>query len=92
MFTEDLAAFFDTADHSITALVGATSVNGIFDEPSRDDVLVGSTRPTFMCATAKLPAGYKTATIVINGRSFKVSGAPDVDETGGITTLELEEQ
>ena len=92
MFTEDLSAFFNTAEHAESALVGATSVNGIFDEPSRDDVAVGSTRPTFMCATATLPVGYKTASIVIRSRTFTVAGAPDVDETGGITTLELQEQ
>jgi hypothetical protein len=92
VFTEDLTAFFDPAEHADTALVGATPVDGIFDEPSRDDVLIGSTRPTFMCATATLPAGFKTATIVIRSRNFKVAGAPDVDETGRVTTLELQEQ
>jgi len=71
---------------------GGESVNGIFDEPSRDDVLVGSTRPTFMCATAALPADFKTAMFQIRSRFFKMAGAPDVDETGSITTLELEEQ
>jgi hypothetical protein len=92
MFAEDLSAFFNTAEHAEVATVGATPVNGIFDEPARDDIGVGSTRPTFMCASASLPAGYKTAVIVIRSRTFKVAGAPDVDETGGVTTLELQEQ
>lgn len=92
MFTEDLTAFFNTAEHATAALVGATTVNGIFDEPGRDDVGIGSTRPTFMCATASLPIGYLTANIVINGRTFKVAGKPDPDETGAVLTLELQEQ
>jgi hypothetical protein len=29
---------------------------------------------------------------VIRARNFKMAGAPDVDETGGVTTLELQEQ
>lgn len=92
MFAEDLTTFFNTAEHAEVATIGATPVNGIFDEPSRDDLVIGSTRPTFMCATASLPAGYKTAAIVIRSRTFKVAGAADVDESGGVTTLELQEQ
>ncbi len=93
MFTEPLANFFNTTTgHAETAIVGATNVDGIFDEPSADDISVGSTRPRFMCTLVSLPAGYRTATIVLRGRNFKVAGAPDFDETGTIVTLELQEQ
>lgn len=92
MFTEPIDNFFNTAGHAETATVGATPVDGIFDEPSADDAGVGSTAPTFTCKTAALPAGYRTATIVLRGRNFKVAGAPNFDVTGNVVTLELQEQ
>lgn len=93
MFTENLAAFFNTTrGHAETAVVGATNVDGIFDELSADDLSVGSTRPRFQCPLAALPAGYRTANIVLRGRTFRVAGAPDFDETGTVVTLELQEQ
>lgn len=93
MFTENLAAFFNTSSgHAETAVVGATNVDGILDEPSADAENMGSTRPRFTCALSALPSGYRTANIVLRGRTFKVSGAPDFDETGTVVTLELYEQ
>ena len=91
MFTEDLTAFFNTAEHAEVATIGGTAVNGIFDEPARNEVGIGATHPTFMCATADLPAGFGTATIVLRGRNFRLA-SEDVDETGGVTTLQLHEQ
>jgi len=92
MFTEDPTAFYNTAEHAETALVGATSVDGNFDEPWHDDVQIGSTQPRFTTWAAWLPVGYKTATITLRGRNFKVAGVPNFDETGNHVTLELQEQ
>jgi hypothetical protein len=91
MFTEDLTAFFNTDEHAETATIGGTPVKGIFDEPARNEVGIGATHPSFMCATADLPAGFETAVIVLRGRNFKLA-SEDVDETGGVMTLALHEQ
>ena len=91
MFAEDLSVFFNTAEHAEVATIGGTAVNGIFDEPARNEVGIGATHPTFVCATADLPAGFETAPIILRGRNFRLA-AEDVDETGNVITLQLHEQ
>jgi len=89
MFSEDISVFFADGE---TLTVGSTEILGKFDEPSGDEAGIGATRPTFMCETALLPSGFMTASIAYGARTFRVKGSPNRDETGRITTLELEEQ
>ena len=48
----DLLSMFDTDDFAVTATIGGSSVKGIFEDEYEaldfDDVVVGSTAPTFL--------------------------------------------
>lgn len=92
-FTEDLTAFFDPADFGTVATFNAVSVNGTFDDPSKEYHLgqagISDSRPTFTGRTADLAAATYNSIITINGINWVVV---DVNPDGtGVTTLVLKE-
>lgn len=94
MFSEDLAAFFDTA-HGFAIVAtyqGATSVTGIFEneylELDGDSVGAASSEPRFLCQASDVPNVAHGHSIVINGVSYQVCGV-EPDGTG-LVRLALE--
>lgn len=74
-----------------TALINASSVNGIFDEAVApvDFGLAGiaATAPQFTCATAALPTIAEGDPVVIRGQTYRIAVIPPDDN--GMTILEL---
>lgn len=89
-FAETLADFLDTDDFAITATVGASSVDGIFNNGYAESFgVVAGSQPTFLCKVSDLPAiTLGTTTAVINSTTYTiVEKQPD---GFGLTTLVLE--
>ena len=86
-FVEDLAPMF--ADFAVTATVGASSVQGIFDNGYAGSFagMVPDTDPRFTCATADATGATVGTTITINATAYTVC-AVEPDGTG-ITVLRL---
>lgn len=90
MMTETLSDFLNTDEFATAALVGASAVNGIFDNGYAEAFgIAAGTKPTFLCKVADLPAlTLGTTTAVIGGVTYTiVENQPD---GLGLTTLTLE--
>lgn len=91
--TEDLSAFFSTADFAVTGIhAGTTSVTGILDEQYADvfqgeQVGVDSVRPVFLYDPADITSPAPGDTFVVGSDSYTVR-AVQVDR--GIGRLILE--
>lgn len=88
--TMDPAELLDTDDFAVAATIGASTVNGIFDNGYGESFnLVSGSKPTFLCAAADLPSlTLGTTTATIDGTAYKiVETQPDGH---GLTTLVLE--
>ena len=92
MFAEELAVFFDPADHGTEALYdGATvPINGIFDAEYVEPLSIESSGPAYTCAAADVPGVAHGDPLVINGTTYLVRGVKP-DGTG-VVVLKLEEQ
>ena len=89
-FVETLADFLDTDDFAITATIGASSVDGIFNNGYEESFgMAAGSKPSFLCKVADLPAlTLGTTTAVINSITYTVQeNQPD---GFGLTTLMLE--
>ena len=90
MIAEDLDAFLDTDDFAVPGTIGASTVNGIFDNGYAAALqFAAGTKPTFLCKTADLPTvTLGTTTITINGTSYVIQ---EREPDGyGLETLVLE--
>ncbi len=95
MFTEDLSPFFNTAGFAIGATLNGVAVQGIFDAGFDDATLAGfgtaGTSPTFMLASASVPAAPEgkafTVSTGLAAGNYRVGNAKH-DGTG-VCTLEL---
>lgn len=90
MMTEDLDAFLDTDDFAVAATVGASTVNGVFDN-GHAEVLehYAGTKPTFLCTEDSLPAlTLGVSTIVISSTTYLIVGR--MPDGFGLVTLVLE--
>ena len=92
MFAEDLAPFFDPADHGTEALYdGATvPIDGIFDAEYVEPLSVESSGPAYLCPVASVPGVAHGKALIINGTTYLVRGVQP-DGTG-VVLLKLEEQ
>lgn len=90
MFTEDLAAFFDTDAFAETGTYdGATSVSVIYSAPAADAFNMGSTAPEAMVVAADVDADPRGKTLVLSAGTFAIREfTPDL--TGRVLTLKLE--
>lgn len=89
-FTEDFTEFFDTGDFAVTATVGGSSVNGIFDYEYVEVNDIAGEAPVLMLSTADAgSAAYGTA-CVVNSTNYLIRVRKD--DGVGVTTLILEEQ
>lgn len=82
-FVEDLDVFIndDTPGYA-HAIIGANTVTGLFDNDYTGIDLVGSSDPTFLCKSSDVPLIADGSSIIINGTTYKVAGAPQPDGTG----------
>jgi hypothetical protein len=93
-FAEDFSVFTDTTGFGVTATIGDTEVEGIFDheyvEASFNGVPVAGEHPVFSCAESDLPSCTYGTHVSIDGVVYKVRNwQPDGT---GWTTLILEKQ
>jgi hypothetical protein len=88
--TEDMAAFFSTADFAVPATYGTATVNGYFDNAYAETLDVAGRVPQFVFATADAPALARGETLAIGGVTYKVANV-ELDGTG-VTLARLEAQ
>lgn len=87
MLTEDLTAFFNTADFAIAATYdGATTVNVIFDHEFLLQLgLVAGRAPAALVRAADVAANPTGKTLVVNGMSYVIRGIEPLDD--GVTAV-----
>lgn len=86
MFVEDFTIYF--ADFGVDATLGGASVRGIFDQaPATFDMLAGSA-PTFLLASASVPADPRGAVLAVGADSYTVREY--THDGTGLCTLKLE--
>lgn len=90
MFTEDLAAYFDTDAFATTATYdGSTPVSVIYSAPGGDTFGIGSTVPEAMVVASDVAADPRGKTLVISGTTYTIREfTPDL--TGRVLSLKLE--
>lgn len=90
MFTEDFAAFFDTAGFAVSATLAGVAVRGIFDNAYQMDDLTGGvagSAPSFTLRTSDVPSNVIGASLVIGAVTWKV--VETMPDGTGVTTLRL---
>ena len=92
MFTEDLSAFFSTAEFATAATLNGVAVSGIFDAPLAlggvGEYGMASTQPAYTLPGASVPANPVGLALVIGATSYVVA-AHEPDGTG-VSRLLLE--
>lgn len=90
MFTENLAAFFDTDAFAESATYdGTPGVSVIYSAPGADAFNIGATAPEAMVAAADVAANPRGKTLVVAAGTFTIREfTPDL--TGTVLTLKLE--
>lgn len=90
MFTEDLAAYFDTdAFATVATYNGTTQVSVIYSAPGGDTFGIGSTVPEAMVVASDVAADPRGKTLVISGTTYTIREfTPDL--TGRVLSLKLE--
>lgn len=89
-FEEDLSEFLDAGDFAVSAIIGAASVEGIFDRQYVEVNGMESYRPTFLCAAADVAAIARGAAINVEGAAFEL--AEQQPDGTGMVLLILEAQ
>lgn len=88
-FTEDLAAFFNVAEHATAAVLDGVAHNGIFDHGYVELLGMAAREARFTCAeTATTRAATQSSVLVLNAVSYRVR-VVESDGTG-VCTLRLE--
>ena len=90
-FAENLALFFDTNGLGVTVMIDGLPVKGIFGSEYVESGFTGSSRPAFTAQTSDLAAVVEDSILIFGGKTFKVKG-PKEDDNTGVTTLILELQ
>ena len=92
MFTEDLSAFFNTAEFAQPCTLNGAAVSAIFDNGySVGNVGIlgmASSEPTLMLTTASVPASPIGLPVVVNGTNYLV--AQHEPDGTGVSRLVLE--
>jgi len=93
MFSEDLSAFFNTADFALAALYnGAATVSVIFDSAYLTELGIAGTNPIALGKAADFPAAAAVGkTLVISGVSYTIRDRQPQDD-GACVLLQLEKQ
>lgn len=87
--TENLAVFFDAAEHATAATLDGDSVVGIFENRYVESLgAVAAAQPTYTLPTADAAAAAQGSALVIGATSYTVRNIQP-DGTG-VTTLELQ--
>lgn len=94
MFDEDFSVFTSPDEMGDTATIGATDVNGIFEEEYVETVMngvpVAGEHPMFGCAESDLPSYTDGTVLVVRSTTYKIRNwQPDGT---GWTILILEKQ
>jgi len=89
-FDEDFSEFFDLDGFGIQAIIGGTSVVGIFEETFIIVLGVEGLHPTFTCAQADIPNASHGDLVDIETVAYKIHGMQK-DGTGMIVLI-LEDQ
>lgn len=89
MFTENLAAFFDTDAFATTATIGTASVSVIFDAAYAGALGVAGSAPTLLVVSADVAGVARGDAVTISGSSYTVTNI-EPDGTG-LTRLTLQE-
>ena len=88
-FSEDLSIFINTDTPGYAnAIIGVNTIVGLFDNGYRGFELVGSSDPTLLCADDDIVGVADGTSIVVNGVTYTVAGAPEPDGHG-LTLLQL---
>lgn len=94
MFDEDFSVFTNHDEFGDTAIIGATSVDGIFEKGYVETVIGGApvagNFPTFGCAESDLPSYTDGTDLVVRSTAYKIRNWQP-DGTGWVTLI-LEEQ
>jgi hypothetical protein len=87
--TEDMTAFFNTAEHAVSALwKGTTTVSVIFDNEFAQTLDAEGSNPVVLVPTADMPNVARDEALVIDSVNYTIySIQPDGT---GITRLELQ--
>jgi hypothetical protein len=89
MFTEDLTAFFRSADFAVAATYNATTViQVIFDEPDLGALGIAGSNPTVLCAASSVAADPTGKTLAIGGITYTIRDIKPQDD-GAVVRLEL---
>lgn len=90
-FTEDLTAFFGTADFAVAAtLQGGSTVNVIFDEDYVEAFdRVSTTNPVCLARASDIGAANVGQTLVVNGTTYTIRDRQPIDD-GSVVRVQLE--
>lgn len=92
MFTEDLSAFFNTAEFATAATYnGATPVAVIFDAAYLAQLGIAGTNPVALGQASVFPAAAVGKTLVIGGVNYIIRNREPQDD-GACVLLQLEKQ
>jgi len=92
MFTEDLTVFFNTAEHAVSATLGAATIPVIFDNEHRlAHDMVSTTNPVAWAKASDVDSGDVNSTITINGTAYTIRDVQPQDD-GAVVLVQLEAQ
>jgi hypothetical protein len=96
MFTEDLDAFFGTADFALEAKYKpatgtARTVRVLFDQPGLDTMGINATDVSILVKSSDLEGFSNRDTIVISGVTYRITAQQPVDD-GALNRFQLEKQ
>jgi len=91
-FDADLLAMLDLNGFAVTAISGANTINGIFDQDYFEIIdsnsVVESSQPAFTCRTSDVSSISHGDTLTINSINYKVVG--NKPDGTGMSVLPLE--
>lgn len=96
-FTEDLSAFFKTADFALAATYKAgglgqgTTVNVIFDNPDKSALGISGSAPTLLVKASDIATFLNTDTFTIGSITYRAVDSEPLDD-GAVLRILLEQQ
>jgi len=90
VFEEDLGAFFNTAEHAVSATAGwGGTVNVIFDNAYLEQLGIAGTNPVALAQASDVSAARIGSTLTINGTVYTIRNRAPQDD-GATVLLELQ--
>lgn len=91
-FAEDLSQFFRAADFATSAVYDSAGVNTtiqvIFDDPDLQQLGIGGTNPTAVCAASDVAADPTGKTLLLSSVTYTIRDIKPLDD-GSTVQLEL---